>query len=308
MKKILVVVFLSLPMLGYSQYKVASSMTSGKKQITTTQYDEGYVILNTGETINGKIQLKIVNTDTTEIRMKLADKSKKKYSRYDVSEFGLANKSGAQLAGKEKKNPTKNLQPGYVLLPSGDKKEGKVAMRNSEEQINQAFAKSFVIFEDADGVATKYLPEDLDWASQTIDGEEVLHYSYKSVFVEVIGDGALRYMRNPFPTTVNGVATAVAQSAAKDAKDEIAVQSLKSGASLEDVEEFHGSVNESEIKIYFKEYLVIRKGSSNPEIVTKKNYKSWAPSGFAGCNMDKGITKYNKIEEALAYYNKNCGS
>ncbi len=306
MKFFVLTLLLSIPSIAFCQYKTQSSMTSGKKQITTTQYDDGYVILNTGDRKEGKLQLKVVNNDTTEIRMKFEDKSKAKYSRYDVSEFGLNSMTTDDL--REAKNPVKNFQPGYLILESGDKVEGKIACRNAEDEINQGFVKTKIMVENDNGEVTVYNPEDLKLAFQSIDGMDVIHEKYKTVMVERLLTGEFIVMRNPFPTTKNEFASALAESAKDDLNEELVKESFKAGNDLKEIKENYESIDGAEINIYQKEYLVKSSEMEDYQILTKKNYKDWARDVFQGCSDDNSHLKYNNIEEALAFYNQNCAN
>ncbi|MEQ6121074.1 hypothetical protein [Reichenbachiella sp. MALMAid0571] len=306
MKIIALIVLLTIPSIAFCQYKVQSTMTSGKKQITTTQYDDGYVILNTGDRKEGLLQLKIVNNDTTEIRIKFEDKSKAKFSRYDVSEFGLNSMTTDDI--REAKNPVKNFHPGYLILESGEKVEGKVACRNVENEINQSFVKTKIMLENSNGEVTIYTPENLKLAFQSIEDMDVIHEKYKTVMVERILTGKFIVMRNPFPTTKNEFASALAESTKDDLNEELVKESFKSGNDLNEIKENYETIDSAEINIFQKEYLVKKSGMEDYLILTKKNYKDWATNAFRDCSDDNSHLRYNNIEEALAYYNQNCGN
>ena len=126
--------------------------------------------------------------------------------------------------------------------------------------------------------------------------------------VERLLTGEFTVMRNPFPTTKNEFASALAESTKDDLNEELVKESFKAGNDLNEIKENYESIDAAEINIYQKEYLVKSSKMKDYQILTKKNYKDWARDVFQGCSDDNSYLKYNNIEEALAYYNKNCAN
>ena len=58
------------PLFAHAQYEVMSVSGVEPNQTIVTRYDEGFVVKNSGERLEGKIQLKVKKTDTLEVRFK----------------------------------------------------------------------------------------------------------------------------------------------------------------------------------------------------------------------------------------------
>ena len=91
--------------------------------------------------------------------------------------------------------------------------------------------------ENVNGEVTVYAPEDLKLAFQSIDGMDVIHERYKTVMVERLLTGEFIVMRNPFPTTKNEFASALAESAKDDLNEELVKESFKAGSDLNEIKE-----------------------------------------------------------------------
>lgn len=302
MSKLLFTVLLLVSFTSSGQYRIQSKSMSGKKVITTTKYDPGYVVMKNGTKKSGDISLKVVNTDTVEIRMKTAN-GKTKYARSDIQSFGLdkMKATGTDLAGIQREEPVKNLQPGYVILANGDKIEGKVAMRNTADGAYQAWKKHYAVFEKQDGTGAKYMAEELLKTAQMIQGKEVVHHSYKGLLLLEMGSGGLVYTRHPFPTIENRMASMAVSQTANQAVYDAENDLREKGAEVESSGAAVGA-------IYFKEYMAKKSGDTEWTIFNKKNYSELGPVFFKGCGMDeKMMRKWGKVKEALDHYASKCG-
>lgn len=313
-----ILLVISLPLL--SQYKVASKSVSGKKTVVLTQYDKGYVVKADGQRMEGTIQLKIINNDTVEVKLKDAQKEKFKFNRLDLSSFGLISMmSDAKIA----KFPAKNFNPGYIIGSDGTKKEGKVALRFTlvdGEQGLRYFAKR-ILFESGGGQYVTYTADDnIIMVGQQIDGAENVYELYKDGFTRQLSVGALVLMQNPYSTSTNELASGLISEAQDDLAEEVAKATLKNeiknGGDLENVVDNYEAVKSADLSVSRKEYLVRSEGSNQITILTIKSFREWAEQLFASCSAynnlekseQKAKTQWKNAIESIAFYNASCAN
>ncbi len=339
MKKLLIVFMLVTPVFVQAQYTIKSTMVSGKKTIKTTKPIKGYVITNSGEKKVGEIMLKIVNTDTTEIKLKMADKTKFKYKRLDLAEFGPEQATLSEVK-KTFKNEEKNFHSGYVILKSGEKKEGKVATKKIEAANwdgTKRWGPIGVQLANTEDKITIYMAKDFgaSYYMQKLPSGEIHYLNVNGVFVEVKNpNGRFSYYRNPNPTHIRKGATHLGQSVIQSAADEASEalvkgaakrsfkKSMDSGQSLSQslsnatidaarvANETQGLIEFKEDEgLYFKEYYIIDNEYSTKSLVYKKNVKEVLSDLLASCGLedliDKKANSIKELEEIMGFLEKN---
>lgn len=304
-----------------AQYEVASTSVTGKKTVTLTRYDKGFVVKTNGERLEGKIQLKVVNNDTTEIRFKDISKKKIKFSRFDLNSFGLIS---MMADAREAKFPAKNFHPGYIITGDGEKKEGKLALRFTMvdgEQGLRFFAKR-VLFEKGGGEYTTFTADNnIQKVVQNIDGKENVYELYKDGFTRHLRVGALVLMRNPYSTSENSLASGLISEVQDDLAEEVAKASLKNeikrgDGDLQNVADNYEAVKSADLTVMRREYLVKTQGSNEMTILTADNFEKWAEQLFASCSaygsLEKGekkkMTRWKNTLDAIDFYNNSCGN
>ncbi len=82
----MIVCFVVFGLSAAAQYQIAGTSVSGKKTMTTTNWQKGCVTDMNGEKKTGVIKLKIINNDTSQISWKSGDE-KLKFKRLDIMSF-----------------------------------------------------------------------------------------------------------------------------------------------------------------------------------------------------------------------------
>lgn len=212
----------------------------------------------------------------------------------DYKDFVMA------LENNNSKNPTENLQPGYIMLKDGTKKEGKIA--------GGRFKISFI---GSGNSLSQYAATDVaavDYYIQTIDGVDrkfvpmrrkpnnagIIAASHE--FVEIIAHSeTYSYYKNPYPTHVreglSNFAGGLAEAAANELSEELAEaaaraaiketynssgdlgKSLEAGgkAANESLEVTQGMVNGDELAICFEEWVIVNNKTKEKTVVYVKN-------------------------------------
>ncbi len=339
MKKLLIVLMMVTPMFAQAQYTIKSSMVSGKNTTKTTNPIKGYVITNSGEKKAGEIVLKIVNNDTTEVKLKMADKTKFKFKRQDLAEFGPEQATLSDVK-KTFKNEEKNFYAGYVILKSGEKKEGKVATKKIEAAVwdgTKIWGPIGVQLADAEDKITLYMAKDFDasYYMQKLPSGEKHYLNVNGVFVEVKNpNGRFSYYRNPNPTHIrknvtkivkSGVELAVneaSEALTKEAAKQSFEKSINSGKNLNQSlsnatidaarvrNNTQGLVEFSEDEgLYFKEYYIIDNKHNTSSLVYNKNVKEVLSDLLASCGLedliDKKANSIKELEEIMGFLENN---
>ncbi|MEP0986134.1 hypothetical protein [Ekhidna sp.] len=188
MKK-LTILFLLMPLFGHSQYTVKSQIISGSRSVVITNYTEGHIIEASGQRMDGKIALKVINEDTVEVRYKSPSGSKIKFNRSSLQGFDIVRSLVSEVKN-DYKNPIKNFHSGYIIFSSGKRKEGLVA------SVNQTLGTSDG--SKANGpVNVKYAGQNneiyeypassykVTYYMQNIDGEEHHFKNVKGTYIEI---------------------------------------------------------------------------------------------------------------------------
>ncbi|TRX58203.1 hypothetical protein FNH22_14160 [Fulvivirga sp. M361] len=339
MKTFLILLTL-LPCTLFGQYTVKSTMTAGKKQITTTNYIKGYVVLSSGQRKDGKISLKVVNTDTVEIRYQGNNKEKMKFKRLDLLDYGPANLLLSEVKN-DYKDVSKNFHPGYIILKDGQKKTGKIASRKrdvKESDGTKVYGPIGVKYVGENDEVIEYRGKTftVSYYMQNIGGEEQHYLNVYGTYIRVFNPrGRFSYYRNSRPThvregttnLVKGVAESaqqeLAESAAKGAAKRSFERSMKNGEDLgtaignatvnaqKAANEIQGAVNFDDAGgLYFKEYFIVDNKHNTQNLVYKKNIKEVLNTLLEGCGLDEKIvnksSKIKELEEVMAFLEENA--
>lgn len=337
-KKIFYVLALC-PVLVFGQYTVRSKTNSGKKEIITTNYIKGYVVDGNGKKFDGEIALKVVNTDTTEIRYKGSGKEKMKFDRMTVMDYGPARMRISEVKN-DYKNPIQNFHPGYILLANGDKKEGKVASRKrslAESDGTKVLGPIGVKYAGDDNEIYEYKGNEFEvsYYVQNINGTEYHFVNAHGVYVPVYNPkGRFSYFRNTKPTHVRKGATNLTRYAVDEATKELAEEAAKKVAqksieksmnngesignalgnattsAMNTYNGIRGAVNTEDMSITFREYYVVDNQTGKNEIVYKKNVEEVLSKLLEGCNVSgdaiKGAAKMTELESAMVFLEENA--
>lgn len=292
-----------------------------------TKFDDGFIKLKNGETLDGLISLKIVKEDTVLIRFK-KDKGKKvKYNRSEVLAYGLH--PDKFDVSKKSNNPAKNFTSGYVILRDGTKKEGMVRVKRFYGAMGH-FAGSILISENQ-VTQEEFDSEELAEMVQVEGDKKVRYIAYRHLLVKCLIEGKATLVKNPFPTTSNGflneMLAGVTGELADDAAEHAAKKSLEKSAEkgIDNMQELgaavdnaannakntHDAISGISFDIKSKEYLIMIDGTVE-ETITKDNCKSALPRFLASCpaytdlskKEKKSYRKFVNVESAIKWYNK----
>lgn len=276
----------------------------GKK----TEFQDGYVVLQSGKRIDGKISAKSEFSEIT-----LLDQSGKEISlpAKSLAAFGLIVTNDKSVVSKspqilqnnspdldiEEYTPenedylevavVEGVKNGHIILINGTRMNGRIEQTKAPALW---YSKS-MLFTDENGVQTKFDEKNpLDYFIQRVDDKELKFIQYKDAFAQVINEGkTFLYFRNPFPTTknefVSNMASAVGQQTIKEVK---------------------------EISVYEKEYIIFNKANNKEVMVCETNYKGQIEGLLMNClnfmsmekNQQNELKKFKNIEMSLAFLNE----
>ncbi|WP_370088793.1 hypothetical protein [Ekhidna sp.] len=338
MKKLLFALILA-PIAVLGQYTVKSKMVSGKKEIITTNYIKGYVVDGSGKEYEGEIQLKIVNTDTTEIRYKGPNKEKLKFDRMKILDYGPAKLLVSEVKN-DYKNEIQNFHPGYIVLSNGKKVEGMVASRKrelAESDGTKMLGPIGVKFADESEEITEYMGADFEvsYYMQNINGEEYHFVNAHGVYVTVENpNGRFSYFRNPKPTHVREGATNLTRYAVEEVTEELAEEaaqataqksfesSMNSGESLSTsvgnatadamnvYNGIRGAVNTEDMTITFREYYIVDNKTGQSELVYKKNVEEVLNKFLGDCGVTSSeieeVARVTELDNVMVFLKENA--
>jgi hypothetical protein len=284
MRILLVIILCST--LCHAQYQILSKNTGSKTTITTIWAD-GYVVNSSGIRFEGQIQLKVVNNDTVEVHYRNSKKEKVEYKRSEIKSFGRMIDPNAHLS----KNPRSNFQPGYVMLSSGAKLEGKIRTNNAVPNGNQVSFPDVIEYADAQNNLREFNNIQASVASFMIGTNEVSYEKYENGFLEQLVKGSLVVLHNPHPTTQAEFATDVAKTI------DSAVSQKPSNA-----------------VVMREEYLVHKAGDTNYTTITPHNHQSWVENLMSSCKNFSAVDHSSRSKmltwqgwmDAVRFYNENC--
>ncbi|WP_424962864.1 hypothetical protein [Ekhidna sp.] len=338
MKKLFFVLFL-IPATVWCQYTAKSTMYANGKKIIVTNWVRGYVELVGGIRKEGEIQLKVVDSDTVEVRVKPNGGKKEKYLREEVDKF-----YGVVLISDVKNDynkPFKNFHPGKIYFSTGEERVGKVAgMTRDAHEIDgsKIYGPAGVKFaNERDEVAIyKAISSDVVYYIQTIDGSDNHYICVGRQYIQVGNPtGRFSYFQNPSPTHVRDGATHLVKSSIESVKEELAEEAAEAAAKKsieesqkrgEDIGTSIGNatvaamnassmVNEAltpdpDGAIYFEEYYIVDNETGTRSVIYKKNVDEVLSELLEGCGVDDQISDVTNgikdLTEVMVFLEENA--
>ncbi|QSE96917.1 hypothetical protein [Fulvivirga lutea] len=243
-----------------------------------------------------------------------------------------------ELSSNSSNEPTKNLQPGYVVMADGTKKEGKIAATkykmsfigngNDLEQFKAYQMKINYYVQKIDGKERKFVPMP----------RRAKAFGSNYQYVEILEhDKKFSYYENPFPTNVrkgiSNLGGAVINSAVSSATDDLSEEAARQAAKNEydnsqDIAATAKAANQSyyatqqalegvgasdEGGIFFEEYVLIDNSNGQKYVIFKKNDKQELEALLSSCasyqqmteSEKKKTARFEDIERAVSILN-NC--
>lgn len=281
----------------------------------SSQPQKGTVILTDGSEVKGKITFFRKKDETNLLRVKVnTGEDKQEIQAAQIKSIALDPLLFEKKYPNNYKSPEKNFQPGYVILPTGEKLTGKVAQFRDFSDYD-FFVYNIGFLPDGSEVASIFRGGRLAEFGQEINGTIQIWDGYVDGYLLRMVDGRFRLSRNPYSKTKNEFFTSVknniADSLAKDAAQRALVRSLKNGQninqSIENAANSGAVVSEvlGSVEINKKEYLIFDTQSETITAVNKDNLQQHAQVLNAGCGTSAGAS-WDKIEDFIRQLNAAC--
>lgn len=281
----------------------------------SSQPFKGTVTLTDGSEVKGKITFFRKKNETSLLRVKVnTGEEKKEIAAAEIKSIALDPQVFEKKYANDFKNPVKNFQPGYIILPTGEKVIGKVA------QFRDLSDYDFFIYNIG------FLPEGSEVASiikggklaefgQQIDGKMNIWDGYVDGYLLRMVDGRFRLSLNPYSKVENEFFTSIknhiADSLAKDAAQRALARSLKNGQdinqSIENAANTGQMVSEvlGGIEINKKEYLVFDTRTGKVVALNKDNFRNQALALNSGCSRAV-VVSWDAMEDFVKQLNEVC--
>lgn len=280
---------------------------------TSSQPHKGTVTLTDGTEVKGKITFFKKKGEFERVKVNTGEE-KKEILTAQIKSIALDPLLFEKKYPNNFKNPEKNFQPGYVILPNGEKLIGKVAQFRDFSDYD-FFVYNIGFLPEGSEVASIFKGGRLAEFGQQIDGKMNIWDGYVDGYLLRMVDGRFRLSRNPYSKTKNEFFTSVknnlADSLAKDAAQRALVRSLKDGQSInqsmENAANSGAMVSEvlGSVEINKKEYLIFDTQTGMAIAVNKDNLESYVQSLNAGCGTSIPAM-WDKMEDFIRQLNAAC--
>ncbi|MFN8335376.1 MAG: hypothetical protein U0U09_09620 [Cyclobacteriaceae bacterium] len=281
----------------------------------SSQAYKGTVTLTDGNEVRGKITFFRKKDETNLLRVKVnTGEEKKEIAAAQIKSIALDPQVFEKKYPNDFKNSEKNFQPGYIILPTGEKLQGKVAQFRDFSDYD-FFVYNIGFLPEGSEVASIFRGGKLAELGQQIDGKLNIWDGYADGYLLRMVDGRFRLSRNPYSKTKNEFFTSVknnvADSLAKDAAQRAFARSVKSGqdinTSIENAANTGQAVSEvlGSIEINKKEYLIFDTRTGNVLAVNKDNLPEHATTLSSACGAAISAS-WDAMEEFVRKLNASC--
>ncbi|NOS90793.1 MAG: hypothetical protein HOP30_02620 [Cyclobacteriaceae bacterium] len=323
MKNLLFSSFFFLAVSGYTQKIIVRSVTevdvntiaypNSLGSTTSSQPQKGTVKLTNGSEVKGKITFFKKKDIFNRVKVNTGDE-KMEISAEQIATIVLDPIVYEKEYPNNFKNPEKNFQPGYIVLPNGMKMTGRVAQLRDFSDYD-FFVYNVAFLPEGTTVASTFKGGRLVEFGQEINGVVNRWDGYADGYLLRLTDGRFRLSRNPYSKTKNEFFTSVKNQAADELSKEVAGQALTNNfgngqnmnESLENAAKAGQAVQEvlGSIEINKKEYLIFDSVNKSVETVNKSNLKEVLKKISSGCS-DAGEPTWDKIVEYINQLNSSC--
>jgi len=283
---------------------------------TSSQPHPGTVILHDGTELKGKITFFRKKEVFDRVKVNTGE-GKQEIAASQIRSISLDPKIFERKYANDFKNPLKNLQPGYIVLPTGDKLTGKVAQVRDFSDYD-FFTYTIIFLPENAEVASSFSGGRLNEFGQEIGGVMQVWDGYADGYLLRMVDGRFRLSRNPYSKTNNEFFTSiknqVADSLSADAARSAFAKSLEQGGnineSMENAANAGSVVSEvlGGIEINKKEYLIFDTRNKTVTSVNDASFKAYAQSMMADCQAEvkSDVISWSRIEEFVRTLNAGC--
>ena len=280
---------------------------------TSSQPHKGTVVLTDGTEVKGKITFFKKKGEFERVKVNTGEE-KKEVLAVQIKSIALDPLLFEKKYPSNYKNPEKNFQPGYIILPTGERLTGKVAQFRDFSDYD-FFVYNIGFLPEGSEVASIFRGGRLAEFGQEINGVMQVWDGYVDGYLLRMVDGRYRLSRNPYSKTQNEFFTSVknniADSLAKDAAQRTLVKSLKDGQdlnqSIENAANSGAVVSEvlGSVEINKKEYLIFDTRSGTVTAINKDNLQQHTQNLSAGCGTS-AVATWDKMEEFVRQLNAAC--
>lgn len=280
---------------------------------TSSQGHKGTVVLTDGIEVKGKITFFKKKGEFERVKVNTGEE-KKEIQAAQIKSIALDPLLFEKKYPNNYKNAEKNFQPGYVILPTGEKLTGKVAQFRDFSDYD-FFVYNIGFLPEGSEVASIFRGGRLAEFGQEVDGKMNIWDGYVDGYLLRMVDGRFRLSRNPYSKTKNEFFTAVknnlSDSLAKDAAQRTLIRSLKDGQSvnesMENAANSGAMVSEvlGSVEIDKKEYLIFDTQSGTVTAVNKDNLQQHVQNLNAGCGTSVAAA-WDKMEDFVRQLNTSC--
>jgi hypothetical protein len=278
---------------------------------TSSMAHKGTVKLKDGSLIKGKVTLFKKKDVFSRVKVNTGEE-KREIMAEEIAAIELDPIINERQYANNFKNPEKNFQPGYILLPTGDKLIGKVAQLRDFSDYD-FFVYNIAFLPTGSSIASTFKGGRLVEFGQEINGTLQVWDGYVDGYLLRLTDGRFRLSRNPYSKTKNEFFTAIKDQAvdslSKQAMGQALASSLTNGQnlneSMENAANLGSVVSEvlGGIEINRKEYLIFDTRNKTVISVNKKNLQEELQRLAAPC-AGLGTPTWENIQEFVTQLNK----
>lgn len=323
MKKLVLFILLVTPLVGQSQKITLRSVTEVDVNTipypnlagntTSSQAHKGSVKLVDGTTLKGKITFFKKKDVFTRVKVNTGDE-KKEIMAEQIAAITLDPIIYERAYPNNFKNLEKNFQPGYIVLPTGDKLKGSVAQLRDFSDYD-FFIYNVAFLPEGSSVASVFKGGRLVEFGQQINGTINVWDGYADGYVFRLADGRFRLSRNPYSKTKNefftGIKNQLADSLSKQAMGQTVASGLQNGQglneSIENAAKVGSAITEvlGSVEINKKEYLIFDTRNKTVISVNKNNFKEEIQCLRSACSFS-GEPSWDKLDDFFKQLNASC--
>ncbi len=323
MKNLLLATFFFLSVSGYTQKIVLRSVTvvdintipypNSLGSTTSSQPQKGTVKLTNGSEVKGKITFFRKKDVFNRVKVNTGDE-KMEIPADQIASIVLDPIVYEKEYPNNFKNPEKNFQPGYIVLPNGMKMTGRVAQLRDFSDYD-FFVYNVAFLPEGTTVASTFKGGRLVEFGQEINGVVNRWDGYADGYLLRLTDGRFRLSRNPYSKTKNEFFTSVKNQVAYELSKEVTGHTLANNfengenvnESLENAANAGQVVQEvlGGIEINKKEYLIFDSVNKSVETVNKSNLREVLQKISRGC-ANAGEPNWDKLTEYINQLNITC--
>jgi hypothetical protein len=323
MKHLFILLCLVAPVVGHSQKITLRSVTevdvnkvdypNSLGNTRSSQPQKGRVNLTDGSVVKGKITFFKKKDALVRVKVNTGEE-KKEIAAEQIASIVLDPIVNERAYPNDFKNPVKNFQSGYIILPTGEKLKGSVAQLRDFSDYD-FFVYNVAFLPEGSTVASMFKGAKLVEFGQQIDGVLTIWDGYADGYLFRLVDGRFRLSRNPYSKTKNefftGIKNQLADSLSKQAMGQALVTSLENGQNMNEAIENAGNVGSAvtgvlgAVEINKKEYLIFDTLAKSVIAVNKNNLKEEIQRIRTACPFS-GEATWEKIEDFFKQLNASC--